>query len=88
MSLAQQAIDEADGIIGSLIGLGRDAMRRRRRDAKWWYAYRSRRAAYARTRVGQRWWTFWANKSKAQMEANECCAVDEQLARLPRSGVA
>lgn len=84
MKIADTAAREADDIIGRVFDLVYEAVMERRRDAAWWYAYRSRRAIYARTKAARRWWLWLARRSHAQMLANTatrelCCAIDEEL---------
>lgn len=88
MSLAERAIDEADGIISSIFGLARDAVRARRQEAEWFYVYRSRRAEYARTKVARRYWLWLARRSRAMMAANDatCCRLDDAMAAIPKKG--
>jgi hypothetical protein len=88
VSLASQAIDEADAIIGTVFKLGRAAVVRRRKEADWRYVRASRRVAYARTRAEAWWWGWRARHWRAIAEANKafpdlCCKLDDELAKMP-----
>ncbi len=88
MSIAQQAMEEADSIVATIIGVIESAVHERRQMAEWYYAYRSRRAAYARTKVARRYWLWLARRSRAMMEANRCCRVDDLMAKMSSGGIA
>lgn len=97
MSIATDAIREADEVVASLVttvvGLAQKSIRQRRREAAWRYVRASRRAAYAVTVPARRFWLWRARKWRAEMEANIahpdlCCAIDEAMASLPRNGEA
>lgn len=89
MNFAKLAADEADHVISQVFAIARDAIRERRENAEWWWVYRTRRAAYARTKVAKRWWLWLARRSRAMMEANQatCCKIEEAMAHLPRRGI-
>lgn len=75
MTPIEAAIDEADDIVSSVLEFIGKSMKERRKEAAWWYVYRSRRAHYATTKVARRVWLFWARRSKAMMEANQAVAA-------------
>lgn len=92
MGIAQQAIEEADQIISSLVetvvGLSKQSIRERRKEAPWRYVRAQRRAAYATTKAARRYWLWRARKWRAIAEANKaypdlCCSIDNELAKMP-----
>lgn len=85
MSLTRAAIDEADQVVATVLEFIDKNVEQRRKEAAWWYVYRSRRAAYATSKVARRVWLFWARRSKAMMEANQAIAaqVCGKLASMP-----
>jgi hypothetical protein len=82
MSIAKDAIAEADEVVAGIFSLAKQTVQERRKSAAWFYVRASRRAVYATTRFGRWYWTKWAMKWKADMEANEATACNIRMAML------